>query len=238
MAEKAPNTQVHIEPQGGEPTHDIKKQISSGSDSGNHAASLECTDSKGSQFPEDSQCHSVWSIEEEEHYAREGIITFLSDPSVAIEHFRAGMERGQSPLIHYGYASVFFIRAVVSFSETPQLDDAYKLLEAARTHCHKARNSRLHLPCYTDAYYSILGLPKGSARRIYHATLEHDCELFQAFLQFMKESMAGYIKGGLGIRSVWKSYAKTFKKAEKLFSSQPPIRPPFSGNQSDVRQVP
>ncbi|KAI6656676.1 Tetratricopeptide repeat protein 39C [Oopsacas minuta] len=185
------------------------------SDSVNHSGSLECTET--TKLSEAGQ--SPMSYEEEESYARDGMITFLTDPDVAMEHFREGMRRGASPLIHYGYSFVMFVRSMLSFNETQQ-DEAYRVLEAAATHCHQYRK----------------GIPKGSGRRIYYKVMQSDCELFQAFLHFTKETMTGYIKGGLGIRKAWKSYSKTYKKCEKLFTSPPPINPPFTDTEDDIAE--
>ena len=141
MAQNAPNEQVSCESEGANSTTEGNNEISSNSDSGNHSASLECSDSK-LVFLEGSSSQSGWSIEEEEKYAREGMITFLSDPTVAMEHFKAGMARGQSPVIHYGYAFVFFIRSMVTYTQVQQ-EEAQKVLETASAHCHKSRKSTL-----------------------------------------------------------------------------------------------
>ena len=196
-------------------------QISS--DSG--VQSLEC--SNGTLLSKPDQ--SAMSFDEEEEYARDGMITFLTDPEVAIEHFREGMRKGASPLIHYGYAFAIFIRGMLSFNEQLQ-DEAGKVLEAAGSQCHHFRKSMCYiLRGLLVAMTTCVGMPKGSARRVYYAVLQNDCELYQSFLNFMKETMAGYLKGGLGIRKAWKSYSKAYRKCEKLFTSRSPISPPFSG---------
>lgn len=104
---------------------------------------------------------SAMSFEEEEDYARDGMITFLTDPGVAIEHFREGMRRGTSPLIHYGYAFAVFIRGVLSFNE-PLQEEANKVLEAAAAQCHQFRKSMLHslwfLSCYAGVYRHAEGI--------------------------------------------------------------------------------
>ena len=143
MAENVPTKQECKEAEGG------GIQISSGSKSGG-SPSQECSDrtlppligQSNSEMSGNGKVQPTMSIEEAEHYAMEGMTAFLSDPNVAMEHFRAGMH---SPLIHYGYAFVFFIRAMVSFKDSQQ-DEAYRVLEAASVHCHQARKSRSRQP--------------------------------------------------------------------------------------------
>ena len=189
------------------------------------STSLEC--SNGTPLSKADQ--SAMSFDEEEDYARDGMITFLTDPDVAIEHFREGMRRGASPLIHYSYAFSIFIRGMLSFNEQ-QFDKSSKVLEAAGSQCRHFRKRMCYIICgLLVAMTTCVGMPKGSARRVYYAVLQNDCELYQSFLHFMKETMAGYIKGGLGIRKAWKAYSKVYRKCEKLYTSRSPVNPPFSG---------
>lgn len=60
-----------------------------------------------------------------------------------------------------------------------------------------------------------------------------DCLLFEAILAFLKQGIAGYIKGGFILRKAWKMYVKVYHEAEKLCATPSPITPGSSSPLAD-----
>ena len=59
--------------------------------------------------------------------------------------------------------------------------------------------------------------------KLYRKCIIADCLLFEAILAFLKQGIAGYIKGGFILRKAWKMYVKVYHEAEKLCASPSPI---------------
>lgn len=61
--------------------------------------------------------------------------------------------------------------------------------------------------------------------KLYRKCIIADCLLFEAILAFLKQGIAGYIKGGFILRKAWKMYVKVYHEAEKLCATPSPITP-------------
>lgn len=61
--------------------------------------------------------------------------------------------------------------------------------------------------------------------KLYRKCIIADCLLFEAILAFLKQGIAGYIKGGFILRKAWKMYVKVYNEAEKLCATPSPIAP-------------
>ena len=61
--------------------------------------------------------------------------------------------------------------------------------------------------------------------KLFRKSIIADCLLFEAILAFLKQGIAGYVKGGFILRKAWKMYMKVYQEAEKLCASPSPITP-------------
>lgn len=103
------------------------------------------------------------------------------------------------------------------------MEKAYKMLESTEKFCDigdgvfgqmfkdHARRAEIH---------SLTAHEK-----LYRKCIIADCLLFEAILAFLKQGIAGYIKGGFILRKAWKMYMKVYHEAEKLCASPSPITP-------------
>ena len=103
------------------------------------------------------------------------------------------------------------------------MEKAYKMLESTEKFCDigdgmfgqmfKDQSRRAEIHSLTPH------------EKLYRKCIIADCLLFEAILAFLKQGIAGYIKGGFIIRKAWKMYMKVYHEAEKLCATPSPITP-------------
>ena len=103
------------------------------------------------------------------------------------------------------------------------MEKAYKMLESTEKFCDvgdgvfgqmfKDQSRRAEIHSLTPH------------EKLYRKCIIADCLLFEAILAFLKQGIAGYIKGGFILRKAWKMYVKVYHEAEKLCATPSPITP-------------
>ena len=103
------------------------------------------------------------------------------------------------------------------------MEKAYKMLESTEKFCDVG-----------DGVFGQMFKDHSRRAEIHNLTLHEklyrkciiaDCLLFEAILAFLKQGIAGYIKGGFILRKAWKMYVKVYHEAEKLCATPSPITP-------------
>lgn len=103
------------------------------------------------------------------------------------------------------------------------MEKAYKMLESTEKFCDVGDGVFGHMFKDQSRRAEIHSLT--AHEKLYRKCIIADCLLFEAILAFLKQGLAGYIKGGFILRKAWKMYVKVYNEAEKLCATPSPITP-------------
>ena len=101
------------------------------------------------------------------------------------------------------------------------MEKAYKMLESTEKYCDVGDGVFGQMFKDQSRRAEIHGLSQHE--KLYRKCIIADCLLFEAILAFLKQGLAGYIKGGFILRKAWKMYVKVYHEAEKLCATPSPI---------------
>ena len=101
------------------------------------------------------------------------------------------------------------------------MEKAYKMLESTEKFCDIGDGMFGQMFKDNSRRAEILSLTPHE--KLYRKCIIADCLLFEAILAFLKQGIAGYIKGGFILRKAWKMYMKVYHEAEKLCATPSPI---------------
>ena len=101
------------------------------------------------------------------------------------------------------------------------MEKAYKMLESTEKYCDVGDGVFGQMFKDHSRRAEIHSLSQHE--KLYRKCIIADCLLFEAILAFLKQGLAGYIKGGFILRKAWKMYVKVYHEAEKLCATPSPI---------------
>jgi len=136
-------------------------------------------------------------------FAREGINVLLNGGvSYAEQLFKKF--RQCSPLLSSGASLVDFITAAMTFEDEKMEQAMHSLKSTIKM-------------CQVDSLFEGLITKRPSTKwttvqRIERMIIWADCELFLAFLMFLKQSVVDFVKAGYHMRRAWKMYEKCHRE--------------------------
>ncbi|XP_066915361.1 tetratricopeptide repeat protein 39C-like [Clytia hemisphaerica] len=153
-------------------------------------------DSQSNEIPLPPGMNAHW-------FAREGINVLLNG---GVNHAQQLFKkfRSCSPLLSAGASLVDFITAAMTF-EDEKMSQALNSLKGTIKMCQ------------VDSLYEGVLSKKPSEKwspveRIERMIIWADCELFLAFLMFLKQSVVDFVKAGYHMRRAWKMYEKCHRE--------------------------
>lgn len=131
--------------------------------------------------------------------AKEGVNVLLNGGVKSAEELFRKF-RSSSPLLSGGASLVDFITAAMTF-EDEKMENAMRSLK------------RTQKMCDVDSLFEGVISKRPSEKwtteeRIQRMIIWADCELFMAFLMFLKQSVVDFVKAGFHMRRAWKMYEK------------------------------
>ncbi|KJE93018.1 hypothetical protein CAOG_03881 [Capsaspora owczarzaki ATCC 30864] len=136
---------------------------------------------------------------------REGFGLFFKNQQTEAENFFAAY-KDSIPLFSLGYSTMAFVRAIMSF-ETGDIQTAMKELGETEALAYAATAQESTFASITRF---VLRTKKEamSSEQVHHTVITAECRMLTGLMQFVQESVMGFIKGGLNIRAAWKTYER------------------------------
>lgn len=136
---------------------------------------------------------------------RDGFGLFFDNKQIQAEKFFAEY-KDSIPVFSLGYSTMAVVRAIMSF-ETGDIQNAIKALGETEGLAYAATAQESTFASLTRF---VLRTKKETmtSEQVHNTVMTAECRLMTGILQFFQESVMGFIKGGMNIRSAWKVYEK------------------------------
>ncbi|XP_002167925.3 tetratricopeptide repeat protein 39C isoform X1 [Hydra vulgaris] len=134
--------------------------------------------------------------------ARQGIHVLLNDGGVLNAQMLFQKYKKENVLLSAGASLVDFIAAAMSF-EDEKMEIAQQSLKFTIKMCDIDS-------CFEGMIHKRPSHNWSTAERIERMIIWADCELFLAFIMFLKQGVVDFIKAGFHMRKAWKMYEKCY----------------------------